>query len=416
MDAQLSDSHAERPEGRADWIAVAAACLALAVSSGPLLQFCFAVFLQPVSNALAVDRASLSFGLAAGVALSGLLTPFVGYLMDRYGVRLVALPTIPFAALSFASIGLLTKSANSFVLLYALTGVATAAFTPLPFAKAISIRFDRRRGLALGLATVGIGIGAAVLPQIVSRLIASVGWRYAYVGVAALVLVVALPMAWVALSPGKHSRLKSSIVHSGLTAREALRTSAFWKFAFAFFVMALACNGTIAHVVTLLTDRGVARVSAVAALSLAGLMFIVGRLVSGFLLDRLPPLRVAAVFFVIPAAGLALVLATHSQLLATVGVMLIGVGLGAEVNMIAFMIALYFGQRSFGTIYGYLFLLFTLGSATGPLLMGLSSRYGSYETAIMLFIAALVAGAITILQVGSPDLIADKDREPVLGS
>jgi MFS family permease len=116
--------------------------------------------------------------------LDDVATPFVGRLVDRFGIRAVALPAIVLFSLSTTSVALVPASRVAFTCFYALMGLAAAGQTPLIYAKAISARFDAQRGLALGIAMAGVGLGAALVPQFAQALISLVGCRGAYVGLA----------------------------------------------------------------------------------------------------------------------------------------------------------------------------------------------------------------------------------------
>jgi hypothetical protein len=109
----------------------------------------------------------------------------------------------------------------------------------------------------------------------------------------------------------------------------------------------MALLGSSGHVVPMLTDRGLSPTAATATFGLVGLSTLTGRVVAGFLVDRIFAPYVAAVFWLAPVAGFAL-LAGFTGLLPAAGVVLIGLGLGAEVDMIAFLITRYLGQRAFG--------------------------------------------------------------------
>jgi cyanate permease len=289
-------------------------------------------------------------------------------------------------------------------------GVAAAGQTPLPYAKAISAWFDRRLGLALGIAMAGVGIGAAVVPQIAQALIGWSGWRAAYVGLGLLTFALAFPaVAFLVRQPaGWRDAARAAAAAGGaqsalpgLTGREALRSGHFWTLAVVFFIAAAACNGTIAHIVPLLTDRGVTPAAAASALSAAGLALVGGRLVAGYLLDRIYAPYVAVVFLLLPVAGITLLLLTADPALAWSAALLIGLGLGAEIDLVAFFIRRYLGMRSFGEIYGYLFAIFMFGSGIGPFALGVTfDRAGSYLPLLAVLAAALLVACVLILRIG----------------
>ena len=384
------------------WWIVLGAVLGLAVGNGPIMQFSFGVLLKPVAADLGTDRATLSLALLIGLGLTGIATPFVGALVDRYGIRRVSLPAITLFALTLAAVGWLAGSAWAFVALYGVMGVFAAGQTPLPYAKSLAAAFDRHRGLALGIAMAGVGVGTVVVPQIAQALITQAGWRTAYFALGAILFVVAMPsIAFLIRDPGRDVGMLTSGTLEGWNGRRALRSGAFWILAFAFFALAFACSGVIAHVAAILTDRGVGAQAAASALATAGLALIAGRLLAGYLLDRIFAPYVAVFFFIAPLLGIGLLFLQGSPLSATAGTVLVGLGLGAEVDMIAFLISRYFGMHAFGQIYGYLFAIFMLASGLGPFTMGLFfTKAGSYAPALLVMGTGLVVALILLLRLG----------------
>jgi MFS family permease len=389
------------------WWLVFASVLGLLVGNGPIMLFTFGVLLAPVSREFGWNRGTVSSAIVAGLWTTAVATPLFGRLVDRLGIRVVALPAITVFSLTTASVALVPASPAAFTALYALMGLAAAGQTPIIYAKAIAARFDDKRGLALGIAMAGVGLGAAAVPQFAQTLIGLRGWREAYAGLGVLTFMLAFPA--VALIIGRQptpvintpsGRNLSTMLLPGLTGREALRTKRFWLLAISFFIVAAACNGAMAHVVPLLTDRGVSPGIATSVLTTAGIALIGGRLLAGYLLDRIFAPYVAMTFFLGPLIGIVLLM-TPQPAMAAAGTVLVGLGLGAEVDLIAFLLSRYLGMRSFGEIYGYLFAIFMLGSGLGPFVMGVSfDRRGSYSLTLECFEFALVAASILILRLG----------------
>jgi len=396
------------------WWVVLGALLGLTVGNGPIMQFTFGVLIQPLSEAFGADRGTVSTALLAGLVATGLATPLMGRLMDRYGVRRVALPAIALFGLGMALTGWLATSPAMLVLMYGLTGLFAAGQTPMPYSKAIAALFDRRRGLALGVATAGVGLGTILMPMLAQRLVMAWGWRGAYLGLGAVTLLVALPaMAWLvtarqpgaagpsAAAPAAPVAARPAPERPGLTAAQARTHGVFWSMALAFFAVAMAASGVIAHVVPLMVDRGIPASAAVGAISAAGLALLAGRLLAGWMLDRFHGPYVTMVFFSLPLMGIALLLVSHEPALGIPAAVLVGLGLGAEVDLIAFLQSRYLGLRAFGEIYGYLFAIFMLGSGLGPFLMGLCFRLThSYEPALGVLAAGLALACFLTARLG----------------
>ena len=175
------------------WWVVVGAVTGLFVCNGPVLGFTFGVFLKPIMADMGWDRGVASAALSSGHITSALAVPVLGYLMDRWGIRQVALPGLVIYAAFLCLLGFSPHSLAIFTLLVALAGMTSAIQTPLGYAKAISAWFDRRRGLAFGVAMSGVGLGAFVIPQLARVLIDRFGWRGAYIALGLLTLAIAFP-------------------------------------------------------------------------------------------------------------------------------------------------------------------------------------------------------------------------------
>jgi MFS family permease len=413
---------------RSPWWVVFGSTLGLVVGNGPIAFFTFGLFLKPVTSEFHWDRATFAMSLLVGHTLAALAFPFIGRLVDRYGIRPVTLIFITLFALSTASIALTPPSPAVFIALSGLCGLLSAGQAPPPYAKAISAWFDDKRGVALGIAMAGIGIGATLVPQLARRLIDGYGWRTAYVGLGIATFVVAFPaVALFVREPGRPARLRTAegaerAEHPaveqpsssrplrsasvdpalpGLSVGEAMRTSSFWIITVSVFLTVTTVNGMIGHLVPLLTDRGISVQRATATLSAVGLSVIGGRLVAGVLLDRLFAGYVAAGLFLLPIVAVVLLASGAVGAAPALAAMFLGFGLGSEVDVIGFLVGRYFGLRAFGEIYGYLFAIFTLGTGFGPVLMAVCfDLTKSYNTTLGGFAAALLVASILITRLG----------------
>ncbi|HEX4192460.1 MAG TPA: MFS transporter [Stellaceae bacterium] len=389
------------------WWVVFGCFIALMVNNGVVSNFTFSVFLKPVTEDLGWGRATITSAMFLAGVVAAFVTPVVGKLMDVYGVQRITFPGLILYALLFASFSLLQPS---LLMLYAIAGTAAIAGhvqTPMGYSKVISSRFEDHRGIALGIAVSGVGLGTVVMPQIAQFLIAHLGWRLAYVGVGITVLIFALPMVYLFLGePSRSSaeRAANASLQPGPIASAIIKgDKRFYLLLFMFFFSAIAINGTITHIVATMTDRGYTPAVATSVLSTAGAALIVGRLISGYCLDRIHGPYVATVFFLLAASGIALITSGVGGLpMAFAGTVLCGMGLGAEGDLLGYFVSRYFGLRSFGTIYGFMIGIFSLGNGVGPFLMGLSyDNTHSYLTAALGFEVLLLICCGLVLCLGA---------------
>jgi MFS family permease len=391
----FDQSHWRNLVGRWPWLLPAGSAIALIVGNGPISVFAFGVFIKPLEAEFGWSRASISAGLSLCGLFSAITLPFVGGLMDRHGVRRPLVIAVCLFALNIAAIGGATTLAM-FIALTALSGLTGAAQSPLAYIKTISNHFDSRRGLAIGIAMSGIGIGTAFVPLFAQSLINSFGWRAAYMGLGALILLLALPVVSAVIQDGPARPAipgEGVDVAKGTSVRAALGSRVFWCLALGVVLASLALNGSLVHVVPMLTERGWTPDRAAAALTAAGLAGMTGRIVVGFLIDRMFAPYVGGAFFLLAAAGMVVLIEDKAVIL---GVVTVGLAVGAEIDMMGYLVSRYFGFSALGKIYGMIFALFTIAAGLGPYLMGLSFTstkaydVGFSAAAVLLLVAGLV--------------------------
>src|SRR5258707_3871853 len=186
------------------WWIVFGATLSMMVAQGPVILYTLGLFIKPLNQDFGWDRASISAAGGLAAISSAIAIPFVGWLIDRWGIRPVLLPIIVLSASSIALIALTPNSVGVFMLFFAITGLLGSGQGPLGYAKCVSAWFDDRRGLALGITMSGIGLGAALVPQYAQWLITNFCWRTAYLGLGLLSLMVAFPAVFLFIDePGK---------------------------------------------------------------------------------------------------------------------------------------------------------------------------------------------------------------------
>jgi MFS family permease len=339
--------------------------------------------------------------------------PFIGRLVDRFGARKVIIPSILLFGLGLMSLSLLSANIWQLYAVYILLGLVGGGTAPVPYSNVLSHWFDKRRGLALGVAMVGLGLGAFVMPFLAQMLIVSQGWRQAYIVFGLMVMVVTIPIVGLffketpemvglrpdgdVMNPNQPNAREQKI---GLSAQEARQTHTFWILVGAFFLMSASVHGCLIHLVPLLTDRGISPQLAAGATSLFGAALLFGRVGAGYFLDHFFASSVALCFFCGTALGLLLLWSGVTGTAAFIAAFLVGLGMGAEGDIIAYLIGRYFGLRAFGEIYGYAFGAFTLGGVSGPLLMGRwFDATGSYSLGLGVFVVVtlIAAGLMTRL-------------------
>ncbi len=392
------------------WRVVLASAFGAGTGAVPLAFYSFGALIGPLTRAFGWSRSEVTAAplfLTIGGLIAGV---FAGAMADRFGARRVVMWSQAALVLAFAAFAALPRSLPLFYLGYTLVAILGAGTMTMTWSRAITGWFVAARGLALGLSLVGTGLIGAALPAYVNWLVAHHGWQGAYLGLAALPLVLGMPLTFLFFrEPEEAGRADLAIAedHAGsFTFGEAIKTACFWQMTLSFSVVAVAIASIIVHCVPLLTDRGIDAATAAGIAGLIGLAVTGGRLVSGFLLDRVRGPLVAFGMFGLPAlACLLLAVAGTNLLLCGIAVVLVGLAGGAEHDIAAYFCARYFGRRHYGKIYGLLYTLYGIGSGVGPLIAGkVVEATGDYRTALhggsALF--AVAAGLILTLKPPPP--------------
>jgi MFS family permease len=391
-----------RQETLVDWRIVAGSAIALLVGNGPVMQFTFGILLKPIETEFGISRGLASLILTLGLLATALALPLAGRIADRVEPRVFSLLSI----LGFGAMLLLTGLfANSIWLLGALvflTGLVAAGHTPLPFVKLISMRFEKRRGLALACCLTGIGVGAAILPMILQAVVSQYGWRAGYGFLGAIVWAVAGVSVFLTIPKTGIERSNTAPDRTKQTGRAYLRDRVFWLMVFSLSLTALCANGVIAHLVPMISDRGVDAQSASRVIIWVGLATIIGRLVGGVLLDRFWAPGVGVAFVAAMAGGVFLIISGIDPQYYFIAAFIIGFGLGVEADLIGFLVSKYFPIESFGEIFGALFGAFMLANSAGPLLLGmLFTKFGGYQVGLIAFTMLLAVSCMLFLMMGA---------------
>ncbi len=400
------------------WWIVLVAVLGQCFSLGTMLGYTFGIFAKPLTAVFHTDRASIALAVSIMELLSVVGAPGAGRLVDRYGARGVIVTSFALLASCLAALSFVGPPLWHFYALYALAGFLGAATIPVTYGRVVANWFDRKRGLALGIASTGVGLGAFLMPSFVQFLIDERGWRVAYQGLAAVTVLIAIPVVGFflrsnpkefGLTPDGEERPftpKLADPPPGMTLSEAIRTWTFWQLCVLFFAVAACVNGAIGHLAPMLTDRGLSGRSAAFATSLFGAASIAGRMGNGFMVDRFFAPRVILFPFAGAAAGVALLWGGATGNHAYLAAALLGLAIGAESDVMPFLVSRYFGMRSMGELLGCIFGAYTVGNAVGRYLFGVGfDATKSYDIPLacaFIVLCLSILGTFTLKRYRSP--------------
>jgi len=380
-------------------VVLSACAIGLMFSISPTFFSTMSVFIKPLAAEFGWGRTQISAAVSISTLGLAVCSPLLGPLIDRYGPRRVIIVATTLFAASVASLSALSGNYIVYLVIAAAIGITGTGSNAYAYLSVLPNWFDKRYGLSLGIAMVGVGVGQLAAPLYANAFITEYGWRTAYALIGLLILVVTVPNALFLL----RDRPSDSVLHqrqtfdgNGISRSQAIRMPVFWLLSFSFFFITVAASGCIVHLVPMLTDRGVSQSSAAALAALIGLSLLISRLLTGVLLDYLSATLIGMVSFLGCALAIAILLLGLSGFAVTLSIMLIGMALGVEGDLMAYVVRRKFGMREYGAVYGLMFGIFNAGIVIGPPLMGASFDVtNSYSAGLLaLLLMSLISVAL----------------------
>jgi MFS family permease len=380
-----------------------------------LFQFVSSIFFKGLAMEFGWSRGQISAAFAMAL-IGAFAAPLVGRLIDKIGIRPVVTASVIGLSLCYIGLANMTGSLPLFYALnlgIALCGVGCAG---VAYTRAVNSWFKVSRGLALGATLTGVSFFAAITPIILGLVIADHGWRAGYYTMAVIAAVVGLPLVlslvWERREwdrkqgtlVGAFSGPEADETHAdGLVWKEILRTRPFWLLILCMIAINIPGAGILSQMVPLMTDRGLSPPTAAAMISYFAAAVFVGHLATGYLIDRLHAPRVAFFYMLLPALGSALLLwgAQPSVTVAIAAVVLLGLAQGAEIDLLGYFCARYFGMRTYSSVFGSMITAMAVSSAAGVALFGrVFDQTGSYDNALLLAVVLFPIGAFCFAALG----------------
>lgn len=387
----------QQNEFKRGWAVLLGAFIGSGVGLASMVYYSTGIWIRPWQEEFGWTRAEIGFQQSISVVVMMLLAPLVGRLIDRFGLRRVAALCLLgyglfLAIFPFMSGALLVLYALSFG--YAIFGVGT---TGIAFTRAVNAFFIKNRGLALGICLTSTGVMAFAMPRYMTPYVAEHGWRAGFWVMFAIVMV-SVPLVYLLLRDAPEDKDgQPQHEQSGLTLGQAIRTVTFWKVASIFLLISTAILGLIPAFIPLLQDAGMSAKQAGQLGAALGLSVMVARLLIGFIIDRIFAPYVAAVAFSLVALG-CLALGLGGIEYAMAAAIALGFAVGAEVDLIGYFTARYFGLAHYGAIYGLQYSIFIFGAAIGPVYTGyIWDVTGNYDLALIIAAALMLPVVIIAL-------------------
>lgn len=384
-------------EFRTGWRLALGAFLGTAGGFPSLYFYTAGLFLKPLAVQFGWTRAEASLGAIAILIGNVIALPIAGRLVDRFGERRIALLSGTGLGACFLLLGWLTTGLASWLTLVLLLTMVSAGSNSVSYNRAVVRHFRLRRGLALGLALTGSGVGATIVPPLVTSVIERQGWRTAYFSLAAAALVLTLAASALLRTGARAKDAPRALAPAPAASPPLLRHPAFYSVGALIFLTSGAVLGTTMHLVPLLTDAGMTAAAAAGAASALGVAVILSRVFIGHLLDRWNAGWVTAMLLSLAVLGM-LFLWSASPRLVLPGCMLLGLGIGTETDILAYLLGRRFPVHRFSSAYGAIFAVHALGAGLGGYAAGaMFDRTGDYRTWLAMAAGALgLAAAIAL--------------------
>lgn len=394
-------------EFRQGWRILILALLGIGTSVSVVPLYSFGSLVLPLQEGLGWSREVIQPTIAFLLVATVIAVQISGWLIRRHGLRPVAILSLLGLSLAYWLVTFVTEVWQLYAC-YTLLAFAGMGTTMVTWTQLVNLWFDRNRGLALAIILCGTGSAALVLPPLLSWVIGLAGWKAGYWLLALMPLLITMPLSifWMRSdSPGiavdTHAVDGPSRL-VGLSLGEAARSPRFWLCNVALLMSVTAMVGMVTSTIPMLRDKGLSASDAAFAFSIYGASLIFGRVVVGYLVDRLWAPGVAFVVLAMPAVGCLIfsVVDTHLQSLMLASA-LVGLGAGAEMDIAAFLMARYFGMRDYSRIFSLHMGFIGLGAALAPLYFAyLYAQTGSYSGLLTHCVITFALGSVLILTLG----------------
>lgn len=343
-------------------------------------------------------RATITSGNAFGKVIIGPVFGFIaGWFIDRFGPRRLMLSGIVMGGIALIGLSLMT-SLWQFYLFYLFNSLGYLFGGPLPNQVLISRWFDKSRGRVMGIAYLGIGVGGMLVPQIAKALNMNFGWRGGLFYLGVLMIAIAFPMAWfVKENPEEHAERKIQ-EPAKVPFSRILKKWSFYLLLIGSMCSIGAVSGTSQNLKLFLSiDLKYTQQDAANVMSIVLASSIVGRLIMGWLADRIQKKYVMILIYFMVAISIPILYAAHTTGMIYVFAFIFGMALGGDYMIIPLMAAELFGVKFLGRVMGIVISADGLGEAFGPMIAAwLRDRSGSYVNGFAALIVLALIGTIAI--------------------
>ena len=406
------------------WIVLAAFMVAFIYSG--FFFYDFTLFVTPIREEIPDVGAAIEPAFIVATILGAVLSPLLGGFFDKSGPKPVVGGGMILGAAGFAIMGVMTEPWHLYI------GLTLAGLGPIVFfaggVSAVVNWFDRMRGRAVGITVVGLGAGG-ILTRPSLYVMEAIGWRDSFLLMAAIIIVVLLPMAFVlrrspedygmrpdgdeAEGTDASGALQGPILY-GLTFTQILRTPTFWFLSLLMFLSFWPIGALQIHQAPFMEDAGYSRLAAADAVGAMALITIVGRVGGGWMADAMDPRRGTVIATLLQAIGIAAFALSRPEANWYLILFFIAFspGFGAIIVLQPALLATYFGRRAFGAAQGFLWTMVAMAVSVSPYVATLSDEYlGGMQNGFLMFAAfSFLAMILVFVVLPRPGIVRPRGR------
>jgi MFS family permease len=411
------------------WIVLAASGIQI-LQTGLLMQ-AYGAYVVVLREEFGWSKTALAAAFSLQRVESGLLGPLQGWMLDRWGPRMVMRVGTVIFGLGFMAFSQI-NSLTTFYIVFIIMAIGASLSGFMSLTTSVVNWFDRRRATAMGITQAGMSIGGIMVPLVAWSLV-GLGWRPTAFISGVIILVIGLPLVQVMRNaPEQYGMLPDGVTQEELDARQAaaaesgnafderyeftpkqaVRTRAFWFLGFGHALAVVVVSAVMVHLVVHLNEGlGFSVTAAASILALMTAITMIGQLVGGFLGDRFNK-RMIATFAMFGHAGGLLALAWGGNLAWVLAFSVLhGMAWGMRGPLMSAIRADYFGRKSFGMIMGFSSMIVMFGMMSGPIIAGLmADHFGNYRLGFTVLAILSACGSVFFIFASKPSPPGAKRR------
>ncbi|MBN1471311.1 MAG: MFS transporter [Syntrophaceae bacterium] len=394
------------------WYIVGGAFLVMAINYGA--RYCFGVFLKPMAAEFGLSRSVISMAAAINMLVYSFCAIFVGRMLDRIAPRWIITAGALIAATGYVLTGFVHTPLGLYISYGLMVGLGSAGMGVVACSSSVGKWFVKKRGLALGIASMGISLGTALLTPLSGYIVIMFNWRFGLIALSFIMLFIGVfvsqtlmrktnPEAYGLLPDGDKTSVSlqsifPAAVHK-ISTMTLFKDSRFWTLAVCQGLAVMISMSVFVHQVAYATDNGINKMAAASSLAAVSITGFMGQFLFGWITDRIKDPKYASFIGIsFMLAGTLLLINVESILQLYLAALVYGFGYGSLAPMLPLLIADRFGRQVMGSIYGLLTFFIGTGGAVGPVLGGfIYDHFGSYHYLWLINIVVLIVIAIAFL-------------------